>query len=324
MRRSIPFLVLLLAGTASCGGPNNGGSQFGGNAAPSAPPRTYDVREEGPPAQQAMVAPQAADSAAGAQGRAAGGPNINPTAAPGVAFNYRYSYALPAQRVSELQEAHAAMCERLTVARCRITGMRYEKLGPNDFRARLELKLDPAVARHFGREATNAVVQAGGELTESAISGIDVGSQIRQTGTDITRLQADLARIEQQIRAASSADERLELQEQAQRLRDQIRGLGDQRQAQEETLATTPMVFDYGSGDLAPGYRPPESLGEALGKAWEDFKEGATAVLTALIRAAPWLITILLIGLAALYVRRRWFPKAPAATPEPEAPPAEA
>lgn len=323
MRRSLPLLVLLLAGTASCGG---GGSstqsgQPGGDAAPS--PRTYDVRES-PPAPRAAIAPVAADSAAG-EGRAAGGPNINPTAAPGVAFNYRYSYALAAQRVSELQEAHAAMCERLTVARCRITGMRYEVLSPQDIRARLELKLDPAVARHFGREATGAVVQAGGELTESEISGVDVGSQIRQTGTDITRLQADLARIEQQIRAASSADERLELQEQAQRLRDQIRGLGDQRQAQEETLATTPMVFNYGSGDLVPGYRSPESLGEALGKAWSDFKEGGTVLLTALIRVAPWLITILLIGLIALFARRRWFPKkAPATTPEPEAAPAEA
>lgn len=320
MRRSIPFLVLLLAGTASCGGGNgSGGSEFGGNAAAPSAPSRYQVSESPP-----MAAPQAADAAASPQARAAGGPNINPTAAPGVAFNYRYSYALAAQRVAELQEAHAAMCERLTVARCRIIGMRYEKLGPNDFRARLELKLDPAIARHFGREATGAVVQAGGELTGSEISGVDAGSQIRQTTTDITRLQADLARIEQQIRATSDAEVRLELQDQAQRLRDQIRALGDQREATQETLATTPMVFDYGSGDLVPGYRPPESLGEALGKAWSDFKEGATVLLTALIRIAPWLLTILLIGLIALYARRRWFPKkAPAAT-EPEAAPAEA
>ena len=80
-------------------------------------------------------------------------------------------------------------------------------------------------------------------------------------------------------------EERLELQDQAQRLRDQIRALGDQRQATQETLATTPMVFNYGSGDLVPGYRPPESLGEALGEAWSDFKDGATVLLAALIRA---------------------------------------
>ena len=309
MRRSLPLLVLLLAGTASCGrggpDPRNrepGGQSFSANAS----------SEAAPPAPASV----AADSA---QGRAAGGPNISPTAAPGVAFNYNYSYALAAQRVSELQEAHAAMCERLTVARCKITGMRYEVLSPDDIRARLELKLDPAVARHFGREATGAVIQAGGELTESEISGVDAGSQIRQAGTDIERLRADLARIEQQLAGRTlEPEERAELQAQAAQLREQIRALGDQRQAQQESLATTPMVFNYGSGDLVPGYRPPQSLGEALGKAWVDFKEGATALVTFLIRAAPWLFALFLIGFAGLWAGRRWWwkPK-PASEPAP-------
>lgn len=317
MRRSLPLLVLLLAGTASCGrgGPPQqnrepGSRDFASNAA----------SEAAPPAPASL----SADGATGAQGRAAGGPNIAPTAAPGVAFNYNYSYALAAQRVVELQEAHSAMCERLTVARCRITGMRYEVLGPDDIRARLELKLDPAVARHFGREATGAVLQAGGELTESEISGVDAGSQIRQAGTDIERLRADLARIEQQLAGRTlEPEERPELQAQAAQLREQIRALGDQRQAQQESLATTPMVFNYGSGDLVPGYRPPQSLGEALGEAWADFREGATVLLTFLIRAFPWLFALFLLGLAALFVRRRWWPQAkPKAAPEPA--PAEA
>lgn len=310
MRRSLPLLVLLLAGTASCGrgGPPQqnrepGSQDFAGNAA----------SEAAPPAPASM----SADGATGAQGRAAGGPNIAPTAAPGVAFNYNYSFALAATRVAELQERHAAMCEELTVARCRITGMHYQVLGPDDIQARLELKLDPSVARSFGRRATDAVLQADGMLTANEISGVDAGSQIRQSGTDITRLQADLARIEQQLAGRTlEPEERAELQAQAAQLRDQIRALGDQRQAQQESLATTPMVFNYGSGDLVPGYRPPQSLGEALGKAWADFREGATVLLAFLIRAAPWLFALFLIGLAALFVRRRWWPKAkPAPAP---------
>lgn len=189
MRRSLPLFVLLLAGTASCGG---------GNRTPqNQEPR--GVATGGTPTTEAAPPAPASMSADSAQGRAAGGPNIAPTAAPGVAFNYNYSYALAFQRVAELQERHAAMCEQLTVARCRITGMRYEVLGPNDIRASLELKLDPAIARTFGREASAAVLQADGMVTETVISGVDAGSQIRQAGTDITRLQADLARIQQQL-----------------------------------------------------------------------------------------------------------------------------
>ena len=313
MRRSFPFLVLLLAGTAACGSGNRNPQ----NQQPRGIVADSNMAVEAAPA-PAMISP---DGATGAQ-RAAGGPNISPTAAPGVAFNYNYSYALAWQRVAELQERHAAMCEELTVARCRITGMHYQVLGPEDIQARLELKLDPAVARAFGRRASEAVLQADGMVTATEISGVDAGGQIRQAGQDITRLQADLTRIQQRLAGRIGDEERAELQAQAEQLREQIRALGDQRQAQQESLATTPMVLNYGSGDLVPGYQPPQSLGEALSRAWSDFKQGATVVLTALIRAAPWLITILLIGLAALFVRRRWFPKAkteavPAAAPEP-------
>ena len=69
MRRSLPLLVLLLAGTASCGG---GDAGFQGRD------RSGGVRNAASSEAMAPAAPVAA----------AGGPNISPTAAPGVAFNY--------------------------------------------------------------------------------------------------------------------------------------------------------------------------------------------------------------------------------------------
>ena len=89
MRRSLPLLVLLLAGTASCGrggpDPRNRDAlrETGGNAASTE-------------AMAPAAPPQASLSADGDQRRAAGGPHISPTAAPGVAFNYNYSFALAA------------------------------------------------------------------------------------------------------------------------------------------------------------------------------------------------------------------------------------
>ena len=54
-------------------------------------------------------------------------------------------------RIQIAQEAHAAMCEKLGIARCRITGMRYGLVNEQDVSASLELKLDPAIARQFGK-----------------------------------------------------------------------------------------------------------------------------------------------------------------------------
>ena len=107
MRRPFPFLLVLLA--AGCG------SQESADRQSEAPTQAFDVAEEA-----------AAPSAPASDSRAtvAGGPNVGPTAAPGVAFNYRYAFRLPAERIAQVQEQHARTCEGLGVARCRITGMR--------------------------------------------------------------------------------------------------------------------------------------------------------------------------------------------------------
>lgn len=305
MSRSVSFLVLLLATTASCsqGGPQRSDAE-GGQSSPqqAQPTMTRDVATE------SAVAP-----APGAQaGRAAGGPSISPTAAPGVAFNYRYAFALGAPRVAELQEKHAQMCEQLGAAKCRITGVHYQVLGPEDIEARLELKLDPASARLFGRQATDAVREAGGMATETEISGVDVGTNIRQTGRTIEQLNADLQRIQTRLAARDILpEERERLEDEAQRVRDQIASLRENREAQQETLATTPMVFRYGSGSLVPGYQPPTSIGEALSRAGNNFADGAKVLLVAIITAGPWLLTLLLLLGIGLLVRRRWFPKKP-------------
>ena len=174
--------------------------------------------------------------------------------------------ALAAPRVAEVQEQHAQLCERLTVARCRITGMRYRVVNDRDIEAMLAFKLDPAIARHFGRDGVEAVIRAEGMLTESEISGTDVGTGIRHAGRTIAQLNEELRRIEARLAGAASpptsaAGSRYE----AQQLRQPIRAAEANREEQQETLATTPMVFNYGSGDLVPGFddRP------TFAKAWD-------------------------------------------------------
>lgn len=303
MRRSFPFLVLLLATTASCG---QGGRRDSQESGPTASPRREPATTQDAAAESAAPGAQA--------GRAAAGPAVSPTAAPGVAFNYRYAFALAAPRVAELQERHAQMCERLTISRCRITGMHYQVLGPDDIEARLELKLEPGTARLFGRNAVDAVLQADGMLTENEISGIDVGTGIRQAGRTIAELNADLQRIEGRLaRGDLAPGERAQLEDEARTVRDQIRALGESRDAQQETLATTPMVFQYGSGNLVPGYQPPVSLGEALARAGHNFMEGGKILLVGLITIAPWLLALLMLLGIGLFVRRSWFPKKPKA-----------
>jgi len=261
----------------------------------------------------ADVAMESAAPQSAVESRAAGGPNIGPTAAPGVAFNYRYAFRLAPERIAEVQEQHAQMCEQLTVARCRITGLLY-RINGRTVEGQLAMKLDPSIARHFGRAGVEAVVRAEGMLTESEITGTDAGSAIRAAGRSIAQMHDDLARIEAQLaQRGLRSDQREELDYRAQQLREQIRAAGTQREAQEESLATTPMVFNYSSNDFAEGFGPPPTLKQSLDHALANFLDSMMVLLRILIVLLPWALAALIVWGLVRFVRRRWFPRTPPA-----------
>lgn len=286
MRRSFA-LAVLLATVAACGGPSGSG------------------QEQGAPA-------PAADSSARAPGDT--GPNVAPTAAPGVAFRYRYFFRLPAERITEVQEQHAAMCEQLGPDRCRITGLHYEKLSEYDVRGRLDLALEPGIARRVGREGIAAVIRADGSLVESEISGADVGSGIRQAGRSIEQMGEELRRIEARLATRGlGAEERGRLEYEAQKLRDEMRGAEGRRAEAQQSLATTPLVFHYGSGNLAPGSDARPSFGRVLEDAGDNFLDGATMLFILLVTLAPWALAAGLLWWLVRWARRRFVKPKPAA-----------
>jgi hypothetical protein len=210
-----------------------------------------------------------------------------------VAFNYRYAFRLRGERISAVQERHAADCEKLGVARCRITGMRYRVLGEEDVEAMLAFKLDPAIAREFGKKGIEVVTGAEGMLVDSEISGEDVGTDIQRGARNVTELEEDLQRVEGQLaRAGLRAGERSELQMQAERIRESIRAIRANQEDRREMLAKTPMVFQYGSGDVAPGFDNRSPIASALERAGDNLVSGFATLLVILITLLPWAIVL--------------------------------
>ena len=248
--------------------------------------KTYDVEE-------AAVETDAASRA----------PGITPTAAPGVAFNYRYGFRLPDVNISAAQEAHAAACEKLGLARCRITGMTYELDGRDRVHGTLRLSIDPLLARGFGKEAIAVIEQQDGRLRFAEITGEDQNPALddaarRQGSADqrIAQLEADLAK-------ARSENERVQLREQIRQLRAEIEQAKSQAVDAEARIRRTPMSFDYrGGGASGRGFTGENPATEA----WYLFVDSlATMVsfgLKALALLLPWL---LLLGLIILAFRSR-------------------
>lgn len=264
MRKAVPFLILLLAG---CGGDSNRETRE-----VSQDLQTFDVSEEAPPA----------------------APAIGPTAAPGVAFNYRYAFRLPGNRIAAVQEQHAQACERLGLARCRITGMRYRLVNESDIEGMLAFKLEPSIARQFGKAGIEAVQAAEGMLIDSEISGVDAGAAIAAANRSSAQISDDLRRIEEQLaRPGLPAEERARLQSEAQQLRQSLRSNSAMREEQEKSLANTPVVFQYGSGDLVPGFDTRSPMRDALERAGENFIGGVATLFVIVVTLLPWVLLAL-------------------------------
>ena len=304
MRPSLPILIVLLTTVAACS-----------QEVDETPPTTDRTGAESVANDTATsdIAPGELPSPQGQSSRESG-PDIRPSDAPGVAFSYRYAFRLAAERVAEAQQQHQRLCERYGVSRCRIAGMTYRQANEDDVEAMLALRVDPAIAGQFGRESVQAVLAADGTLTDSEITGTDVSGDIQSAGRTIAELTARLEQIEARLRTARPADKG-QLEYEAAGLRQQIRDLRSQREGQQRSLATTPILLRYGSGDLAPGPAPAPSLGEALSDTGDDFAYSATMLLVILVRLLPWAVAALLIWGLVSFLRRRLSPRPAEAEP---------
>jgi hypothetical protein len=223
-------------------------------------------------------------------------PNISPTAAPGVAFNYDYEFSLPDERIAATQEAHAAACERLGVQRCRITGMTYRVDQNEQVQAGLDVKLDPSIARQFGKSSQQTVESNDGQLVRLEIGSADEGAVIEQATKQKTDASAQIAQLQQELAQTKAGTEaRANLVSQIQALRQQASQQSRTIEASQAALASTPMEFHYYGRGGVPGFR-----GNPLREAWQTFVTTVVWLVGILLQAIAVLIPLVL--LAALFI----------------------
>ncbi len=309
MRRSIPFLVLLLATTAGCSQAGNDGNDT------TIAPTTQTANSTNADATEASAIPPELPARAPGRSTDRGtAPDIDPESAPGIAFDYRYAFRLEADRISGVQREHQQLCARYG-SRCQVTGVDYRAANEEDVEATLSFLVDPAIAAQFGRESVNAVTAADGELTDSAVSGTDVGTSLKANNGELDELQAELDRVQARLAQPNVRPaERARLEDQRQSLRQQISALNATTGEQEQRLASVPIQFRYGSGALAPGPAHEPSIGQATARAANNFLGALKTLLILFVSISPWVLTGLLawLGFRALRKRRPGNPAAPA------------
>ncbi|WP_326524507.1 hypothetical protein [Sphingomonas sp.] len=249
---------------------------------------------------------QSAETADLATADAPAAPGIAVTAAPGVAFNYRYAFRLPPARIAAAQERHAQACEKLGITRCRITGMRYTLVAGDRIDAMLAFKLDPTLARAFGREGIAAIEAAEGMLVNAEISGTDAGSAIARLSGDRTRIAEERARLDGELGKTTLNDNaRAELLRQRGELDRQARSTTDAITGQQDSLATTPMTFDYESGTAIRRFDPRSPFAEAADTAVASLQWTLAVALGAVALLGPPALLIALLAFLWFRLRHR-------------------
>lgn len=288
MRVSLAFTGIAALALAGCGGIKDGPDGPGSPSTTSANgAATYDIAEA--PAPTMTRAPGNAP------------PAISPDAAPDVAFAYRYNFGLAGDRIASVQQRHAALCEEMGAARCRITGMTYTGRD-DDVRADLNLAIEPGLAHRFGEQAMASVREAEGRLIDSQVTGRDVGSSIRGATRTIAQLEEQLAELEAQIARGGSVGTIRDLNVEAAGIRQQLQSLRGNRSEAREDVATTPVVLSYRSGAFATGT---PDFGGALANAWSQVKWLAYGLFMLAVMLSPWLLGGGLIWLGVRALRKR-------------------
>jgi hypothetical protein len=228
-----------------------------------------------------------------------GAPEVAPSAAPGVAFRFSNDYSLDDDRISVVQEAHAASCEKLGLAKCRITGLTYNIDSRKRVSGMLQVKLDPAVAREFGKQATATVAQNDGELVRSEFSGEDVGTQISAGQGRQADLESRIGDMEKRLASLKAGDrEATQLQAQLDQLRRELAETRSQVTEGQQQLASTPMTFNYfGEGGIAGFDENPVKA------SWRLMVESTVTMISIVLKVfgalLPWaLLLLLLVALA--------------------------
>lgn len=243
----------------------------------------------------------------------ANGPDVGISSAPGIAVNYRYGFRLPVERIAATQEDHAAQCEALGPATCRVAGMTYHVGRDRSVGASLELRLAPDVARHFGRQAIDTVGKHGGMLIDARIDSEEAGATLAMANADNASRTAERTQIEQQLaKPGLPATERVKLQERRSFLADTNRQTASVASDAAFKLSQTPVTLDYQSGDVDLSLSDGPILG-SIKDGWSNIVSGFAIILLIAITLVPWLAALTLVGWGVHRLQRRFSrPEAPA------------
>lgn len=205
----------------------------------------------------------------------------------GGAYDYRYAFRLPSDRLKAVLQSNADACDRLGPTRCKIDSMGYTVDSGSRIRAVLNVHIDPTIARAYGDAITKSVTGTDGVLVNSAITGTESTSAARSIAV-IDRLRDQLKNAE--AIANSDSPNAGAAKALAERTKIALEAIAESEAKQGESLATAPMQVTYESSTALTGLGSADANFRNAGKSLES---SVARLLIVLASVGPWLLALI-------------------------------
>ncbi len=192
---------------------------------------------------------------------------------PRMAYIYDYGFRLEAEKISDLQERHADMCQAAGPYVCQIVSQSHSGRVDDEYASgRLELAVIADQARAFGTRLGAAAESAGGEQINTAITGEDLTKNMVDTEARLRSRIALRDRMMEVLRTRQgSVEELVEAERSVARINEEIDGARSWLDEMRQRVAFTRINIDYStaaapsSDFLGPVSTAVSSIGSILG-----------------------------------------------------------
>jgi hypothetical protein len=167
--------------------------------------------------------------------------------------------------------------------------------------ATLQVKLEPSLARQFGKVATGDVTKADGRLSSTEFTGEDTAEEASQAVRGLAESRSRIASIERQLQNPALKDkERAQLQGELQQLRNRSSEAAATQVGVAQKLASTPMEFNYYGRGGVTGFQGRNPMMDAA----RSFVSSLVTMITLLLQALAWVLPWALLAAAILMLAR--------------------
>lgn len=230
------------------------------------------------------------------------------TQASQIAYSYEVSYALDGGSIADVEARHAALCDSLGRARCRVAsssvgdGSDDGLGGGSTASGEARLIVEARIAAAFGKRLDGIVAHTGGRVTHRGSTGEDVTKQVIDVRARVAAKQALADRLVALIRTAGGGVGDLVAAEKAYAdAQAELETARGEQAVLAERVAMSDITLHYASRGAGSVFAP---VAHALHDAGASFGWSIAGLVMFVVVTAPWLV--LLLALRWLFRRLGW------------------